>query len=85
MGTELVEAPEVVTARALAPLAELLALAEPWLKKGAQGLFPKGQDVVAELTEASKYWNIDAVLVASKTDPRGRVVSVGSAARRNLE
>lgn len=85
MGTKLNEPVEIVTARALAPLADLLALTEPWLKKGAQALFPKGQDVGAELTEASKYWNIEAVLVPSKTDAFGRIVSVGSAERRNLE
>jgi 16S rRNA (guanine527-N7)-methyltransferase len=85
MGTKIDEPVEVVTARALAPLAELLALAEPWLKKGAQGLFPKGQDVGAELTEASKYWNIEAVLVPSKTDPSARVLSIARAGRRNAE
>ena len=73
---------DVVTARAVAPLADLLALSEPLLKTGAQALFPKGQDVEAELTEAAKYWNIEAMLVPSKTDPRGRIVSVQRAQRR---
>jgi 16S rRNA (guanine527-N7)-methyltransferase len=83
MGMKVEEPIEVVTARALAPLNELLVLAEPWLKRGAQALFPKGQDIGAELTEASKYWNIKAVLVPSKTDPRARIVSVNRAERRN--
>ena len=73
---------DVVTARALAPLDRLLALAEPLLKKPTLGLFLKGQDIDAELTEASKYWNIDAELVPSKTDPRGRIVVVRSVQRR---
>ncbi len=73
---------DVVTARALAPLAELLALSEPLLKTGAQALFPKGQDVEAELTQASKYWNIEALLIPSKTDPRARIVAVQRAERR---
>ncbi|MBV8755012.1 MAG: 16S rRNA (guanine(527)-N(7))-methyltransferase RsmG [Hyphomicrobiales bacterium] len=85
MGTKLDGKIEIVTARALAPLTELLALAAPWMKRGAQALFPKGQDVGAELTEASKYWNIEAVLVPSKTDPQARIVSVGQAERRNSE
>ena len=68
--------PDVVTARALAPLDELLKLAQPLLKTGAQGLFPKGQDVEAELTQASKYWNIEAQLVPSTTSPEGRIVVV---------
>ena len=73
---------EVVTARALAPLTELLALAEPLLKTSAQALFPKGQDVEAELTLASKYWNIETTLVPSKTNPKARIVVVRKAERR---
>jgi 16S rRNA (guanine527-N7)-methyltransferase len=73
---------DIVTARALAPLAELLALSEPLLETGAQALFPKGQDVEAELTQASKYWNIEAVLIPSRTDPRARIVAVRRAERR---
>jgi 16S rRNA (guanine527-N7)-methyltransferase len=75
---------DVISARALAPLADLLALSEPLLKTGAQALFPKGQDVEAELTEAAKYWNIEATLVPSRTDPHGRIVSVQRAERRPL-
>jgi 16S rRNA (guanine527-N7)-methyltransferase len=41
-------------------------------------LFAKGQDVEAELTEASRYWNIKAELVPSKTSPEGRIVRVRS-------
>jgi 16S rRNA (guanine527-N7)-methyltransferase len=67
---------DVVTARALAPLADLLGLAYPLLHKGAVGLFPKGQDVEAELTEASKSWNMTADLLPSRTDPKGRIVVV---------
>jgi 16S rRNA (guanine527-N7)-methyltransferase len=67
---------EVVTARAVAPLNELLAAAYPLLIKGAVGLFPKGQGVDAELTEAAKCWKIQASLTPSRTDPRARIVSV---------
>ena len=74
---------DAVTARALAPLPELLALSAPLLKTGAQALFPKGQDVEAELTEASKYWNIEAMLVPSRTEPRARIVLVSRAERRS--
>jgi 16S rRNA (guanine527-N7)-methyltransferase len=69
-------AAQVVTARALAPLAELLAYACPLLKSGACGLFPKGQDVESELTEAAKYWKIQASLAVSRTDPKARIVVV---------
>jgi len=76
------EPPDVVTARALAPLNRLLTLAEPLLKKSALGLFLKGQDIDAELTEASKYWNIDVELVPSKTSPQSRIVVVRGLRRR---
>jgi 16S rRNA (guanine527-N7)-methyltransferase len=72
------ETPDVVTARALAPLADLFALAAPLLKRGAIGLFPKGQDVEAELTTASKYWKIQSTQAPSRTDPTGRIVVVRS-------
>jgi 16S rRNA (guanine527-N7)-methyltransferase len=67
---------DVVTARALAPLAALLSATYPLLKTGTLGLFPKGQDVDAELTEAAKCWSIQSSLAPSLTDPRARVVCV---------
>ncbi|MBX6327124.1 MAG: 16S rRNA (guanine(527)-N(7))-methyltransferase RsmG [Pseudolabrys sp.] len=67
---------DAVTARALAPLKTLLDQAFPLISRGAVGLFPKGQDVETELTEATKYWTITADLVTSKTNPSGRIVYV---------
>ncbi len=73
---------EIVTARALAPLPRLLELAHPLLKTGARGIFPKGQDVDAELTEAAKSWIIDHEFTPSVTDPRGRIIMVNGIERR---
>jgi 16S rRNA (guanine527-N7)-methyltransferase len=67
---------DVVTARALAPLAALLTATYPLLKTGTLGLFPKGQDVDAELTEAAKCWSIQSSLAPSLTDSRARIVCV---------
>ena len=67
---------DVVTARALAPLAALLTATYPLLKTGTLGLFPKGQDVDAELTEAAKCWSIQSSLAPSLTDPRAKIVCV---------
>ena len=78
----LTETPDAVTARALAPMTELLDLSFPLFKKGAKGLFLKGQDVEAELTQASKYWNIRAVLSPSKTSQQGHIVLVSRIERR---
>lgn len=76
---------DVVTARALAPLSELLDLAQPFLKTGAKGLFLKGQDVEAELTGASKCWTINSTLAPSKTDPKARIVVIRSVKRKDRQ
>jgi 16S rRNA (guanine527-N7)-methyltransferase len=68
--------PDVVTARALARLKSLCDQAFPLIDRGAVGLFPKGQDVEAELTEAAKYWTIQAETVPSKTSPDGCIVVI---------
>jgi 16S rRNA (guanine527-N7)-methyltransferase len=73
---------DVVTARALAPLKTLCDQAFPLLAKGAIGLFPKGQDVEAELTEAAKYWTIQATRVPSITSPEGQIIVVRGLAKR---
>jgi 16S rRNA (guanine527-N7)-methyltransferase len=72
------ERADIVAARALAPLGKLLSLAYPLLKKGAKGLLFKGQDVGAELTEATKSWKMRYTLIPSLTDERGRIVVVES-------
>jgi 16S rRNA (guanine527-N7)-methyltransferase len=65
-----------VTARACAPLSRLLGYAQPYLAKGATGWFLKGQDVAAELEEATKSWEFEAETAPSLSDPRGRIVRV---------
>ncbi|WP_297507078.1 16S rRNA (guanine(527)-N(7))-methyltransferase RsmG [uncultured Caulobacter sp.] len=67
---------DIVTARACAPMTKLLGFAEPYLRAGATGLFLKGQDVAAELSEAAKAWTFESELRPSQSDPRGRVVQV---------
>ena len=67
---------DVVMARALAPLDVLLRWVAPLMREGTQALLMKGQDVEAELTEASKYWRITADLVPSLTDPAARIMIV---------
>ena len=67
---------DVVTARALSRLKVLCDQTFPLIKRGALGLFNKGQDVDAELTEAAKYWTIQASKVPSKTSPEGCILVV---------
>ena len=72
---------EVVTARAVAPMTRLLGYAQPYLQRGAQGLFLKGEKAEAEVAEARKVWQFQSDLSVSRSDPRGRIVSVRSLRR----
>jgi 16S rRNA (guanine527-N7)-methyltransferase len=72
---------DCVTARALAPLHQLIGLAEPLVRSGAKALFLKGQDVEAELTEAAKYWTIRPQLHQSRTGD-GWIVELNEIKRR---
>jgi 16S rRNA (guanine527-N7)-methyltransferase len=73
---------DCVTARAVAPLHQLIGFAEPLVKQGAKALFLKGQDVEAELTEATRYWNITPNLHSSRTGGQGWIVELDRIERR---
>jgi 16S rRNA (guanine527-N7)-methyltransferase len=75
-GESCAETIHAVTARALSPLKTLCDQAVPLIARGAIGLFPKGQDVDTELTEAAKYWTIQASKRPSKTSPEGCIVII---------
>lgn len=79
------EIPDAVTARALAPLDKLLSWTAPLIKKGAKGVFPKGQHVGLELTEASKSWRIQARRLPSVTHPDAAILVVEAATRRTKQ
>jgi 16S rRNA (guanine527-N7)-methyltransferase len=74
---------DCVTARAVAPLHQLIGYADPLVKRGAKALFLKGQDVEAELTEATKYWKIEPKLHSSRTGGQGWIVELDAIERRN--
>ena len=73
---------DCVTARALAPLHQLIRFVEPLVRGGAKALFPKGQDVEAELTEATKYWIIRPQLHSSRSGGHGWIVELDRIERR---
>jgi 16S rRNA (guanine527-N7)-methyltransferase len=74
---------DCVTARAVAPLHQLIGFAEPLVSKGAKALFLKGQDVEAELTEATKYWRITPHLHSSRSGGGGWIVELAQVERRD--
>ncbi|UZE49534.1 16S rRNA (guanine(527)-N(7))-methyltransferase RsmG [Rhodopseudomonas sp. P2A-2r] len=76
------QAVDCITARAVAPLHQLIGYAEPLMKPGTKALFLKGQDVDTELTEATKYWNISPRLHPSLTGGHGWIVELDSIERQ---
>jgi 16S rRNA (guanine527-N7)-methyltransferase len=74
------EWPEVVSARALAPLDRLLGLAAPLFTPSTVGVFLKGRDAAAEVGTAAKAWTFAVEMIPSLTEASGRVVVV-----RNLQ
>jgi len=67
---------DVVTARAVAPVATLLAYAQHIGRHGTVCLFPKGQSLASELTEARKSWRMKTLQHQSATDPSGVILEV---------
>lgn len=71
---------DVISARALAPLDRLCALAyrvsgqSPG--RGTVFLFPKGAQLDSELTAAGAHWHIRAERIASRTDPDATVLKI---------
>jgi 16S rRNA (guanine527-N7)-methyltransferase len=63
---------DTVTARALAPLSELLRLGAAFVPK--QFVFLKGEEAERELTESAKHWRFRVERIPSRSDPRGVVL-----------
>jgi 16S rRNA (guanine527-N7)-methyltransferase len=68
--------PDVVSARALAPLDRLLALAAPAFGPATIGLFMKGKEAATEIEKAIKTWDFNVELIPSRTDPEASIVRV---------
>ena len=69
---------DVITARALAPLATLCGIAGRHLGAGGVAVFPKGGQAAKELEEAAAHWNFQVDEAQSKTDPAGRILTLKS-------
>ncbi len=68
--------PDVVSARALAPLPRLFGLAAPFLAGGTRGLFLKGREAEAEVEAAEQDWEFTSRLVPSLTAANSHIVEV---------
>lgn len=72
---------DVVSARALAPLVQLLSMSEKHRRPRGIGLFPKGASVHKEIAEAKARWRFDSVIHPSRTDPEAAIVEIGATQR----
>jgi 16S rRNA (guanine527-N7)-methyltransferase len=68
--------PDVVSARALAPLPRLFELAAPFLGERTKGLFPKGREAETEIEAAREDWEFDFRLHPSLTAEDSHIVEV---------
>jgi 16S rRNA (guanine527-N7)-methyltransferase len=76
---------DVVTARACAPLPQLLEYAHSFVGPNTVCLFLKGQNVGSELTEATRYWNMKTSQLPSQTDPSAAIVEVRELGPRHVK
>lgn len=67
---------DIVTARALAPLKTLLSYAERHLISGGLAIFPKGENVETEISEALESWRFRCETYPSKTDTNSVILKV---------
>ena len=67
---------DVISARALADLNDLLRLTQPFMSKNTQCLFMKGKNWSKEVKEAEKSWQFQAERFISKTDDEAVILSV---------
>jgi 16S rRNA (guanine527-N7)-methyltransferase len=74
---------DYVTARAFAPLPELLDYASPWLCNGATGVFPKGERWKDELTAAQQRWTFAYQAIPSRSGGSGVILILREATPRH--
>lgn len=72
---------QVVSARALASLTDLLAMAERHLAADGCAVFPKGARHATEVAEARKGWTFTLTEAPSRTDPEARLLKFEGLAR----
>ncbi len=75
-GAGIVGKADVVVARALAPLADLLALSQPFFRRGTRALFLKGRSAASEVEQAGKSWRFRHQAHRSATDVEGTVLEI---------
>lgn len=65
---------DMITARAVASLGRLLALAHHLSTDKTVWILPKGRNARSELDEARRNWHCEAQIVPSRTDPESEIL-----------
>ena len=65
---------DVITARAVAALDQLLAIAHHLSKTGTVWVLPKGRNAQSELAQAQRNWHCDVRVERSCTDPESEIL-----------
>ncbi|EJF79231.1 Ribosomal RNA small subunit methyltransferase G [Candidatus Bartonella washoeensis] len=73
---EKIKAPDVITARGLASLDDLLQLIFPLLTEKTIALLQKGRDYATEITNASANWRFDLLKHKSKIDESSVILEI---------
>ena len=73
---------QVISARALAPLPDLLELVAPFFNSSTIALLHKGAGWQDELTRAEQCWNIDVEALPSQTHDAARILHLRHLSRR---
>ena len=73
---------DIISARALAPLHNLLAYAERLSHEDTVLLFLKGRRLESELTEALTHWSMESEKIPSRTDSEGTILKIHRFSRR---
>ena len=68
--------PDVVSARALASMDQLLTMTAPWLASGTLGLFPKGRTAAEEIERACQSHDFDVEVVPSRVSDESSILRV---------
>lgn len=67
---------DVLSARALAPLSDLMGLAHRHLAPNGMAIFPKGRNAMAEVDAARRDWRFALAIRDSLTDHEGRLLRI---------
>lgn len=72
--------PDIITARALKSLSEILTLSAPWILKNPalKLILHKGKSIEAEVINAQKKWLFDEIQTQSQTDPEGAIITLAN-------